>query len=52
MSTETWQVLDAIGGPCCTDAVTQAQAHQIARASGVAAAAAVPITDPVDAFTF
>jgi hypothetical protein len=51
LSTETWQVLDA-AGDVLQHSVTQAQAHQIARAKGASVTTAVPSSDLIDAFAF
>jgi hypothetical protein len=51
VSTETWQVIGAAGDEL-HHAVTQAQAHQIARVTGTSVATAVPASDRVEAFAF
>ena len=51
VSTETWHVVGAAGA-VLEQSVSQVQAHQIARASGLAAAAAIPASDLVSGLTF
>ena len=51
VSTETWQVVGPAGA-VLEQSVSQAQAHQIARASGTAVATAIPAADLVNVGTF
>lgn len=51
IATESWQVLDAAGA-VLHGAVSQAQAHQLARANKAAATTAVSAADRIDAFAF
>jgi hypothetical protein len=51
VSSETWQVLGA-AGEVLHHTIAQAQAHQIARASGASVTTAVPESDLVETFAF